>query len=158
MLRKTLALVSAVAFASVAYAGGTSDHTHDKKFSVGQPSSDKPARIINVSMKDTMRFEFAPSLDTLKDGEVVEFVIRNDGRIAHEFSIGNSDDQVAHAEMMRRMPNMKHKDPNTVAPEPGQTSRIRWKFSGEDTVVFSCNIPCHFEAGMGHSVKIAHGH
>ena len=139
---------------STVLAGGT--HDDDMKYSVGKPGKDAPNRVIEVSMKDSMRFAFSPELASLKDGETIEFRVRNDGQVQHEFSIGNSDDQVKHAMMMKNMPNMKHKDPNTVSLAPGESDELSWKFMGKDTVVFACNVPGHFEAGMKHILAISH--
>jgi len=50
--------------------------------------------------------------------------------------------------MMQNMPDMKHNDPNTVSLAPGKSAKLSRKFMGKDTVVFACNIPGHFEAGM----------
>jgi len=142
-------------FSSLAMASGTHDHSHgNMKYSVGEPGKGTPHRVISVSMQDTMRFVFEPALDSLKDGEVVEFRVSNDGNIQHEFSIGNADDQVKHAIMMQNMPDMKHSDPNTVSLAPGESASLAWKFIGKDTVVFSCNVPGHFEAGMKHLIAI----
>jgi uncharacterized cupredoxin-like copper-binding protein len=136
-------------FSSTLMASGTHSHSHDNmKYSVGEPGEGTPDRIVSVSMQDTMRFDFAPELGALKQGETIEFHVRNDGSIRHEFSIGNSEDQVKHALMMQKMPDMKHSDPNTVSLEPGESATLSWKFMGADTVVFACNIPGHFEAGM----------
>ena len=101
-----------------------------------------------------MQFVFEPRLSNLMDGETIEFIVTNDGAIRHEFSIGNAEDQVKHAEMMRKMPNMVHEDPNTVSLAAGETARLSWRFIGKDTVVFACNIPGHFEAGMKHVLPI----
>jgi len=136
-------------------ASGTHKHSHDgEKFSVGEPGNGTPDRRIVVSMRDTMRFAFEPELNSLRHGETIEFVVTNDGAIQHEFSIGNAVDQVKHAEMMRKMPNMEHQDPNTVSLASGETARLSWRFMGDDTVVFACNIPGHFEAGMKHVMPI----
>ena len=136
-------------------AGGTHEHGHGgEKFSVGEPADEAPDRRIKVSMRDTMRFVFEPELNSLRHGETIEFIVTNDGAVAHEFSIGNSEDQVKHAEMMRKMPNMKHEDPNTVSLAAGKSARLSWRFMGDDTVVFACNIPGHFEAGMKHVLPI----
>ena len=35
---------------------------------------------------------------------------------------------------------------------------ITWRFEGDDTVVFACNEPEHFEAGMRHDIDLAHSH
>ena len=150
----TISIVLAL-FSSSLLASGANDHSHDKmQFSVGEPGKGIPDRIISVSMRDTMRFVFEPNLDELKHGEIIEFIVRNDGQIQHEFSIGNADDQAKHALMMQKMPNMKHDDPNTVSLAPGESAKLSWKFMGKDTVVFACNIPGHFEAGMKNVVAI----
>jgi len=143
---------------SLVIAAGTHEHSHDgDKFSVGEPGTGSPDRRIKVSMRDTMRFAFEPQLNNLRHGETIEFVVTNDGVIQHEFSIGNAEDQIKHAEMMRKMPDMKHEDPNTVSLAAGETARLQWKFMGDDTVVFACNIPGHFEAGMKHVLPITIG-
>jgi len=145
-------------FSSTLMAGGTHSHGHgDMKFSVGEPGKGTPDRVISVSMQDSMRFVFKPELGELKQGETIEFQLRNDGSIQHEFSIGNAEDQVKHAMMMQKMPNMEHSDPNTVSLKPGESTTLSWKFMGKDTVVFACNIPGHFEAGMKHVQAIGTG-
>ena len=110
-------------------------------YSVGKPGEGAPSRVIEVSMQDSMRFEFSPELDSLKDGETIAFRVRNDGQVQHEFSIGNSGDQVRHAIMMQKMPDMNHNNPNTVSLAPGESASLSWKFMGKDTVVFACNAP-----------------
>jgi len=154
-MKQVFKIVLMSLFSSSVIAGGTHSHGHENtKYSVGEPGKGSPNRVISVSMQDTMRFEFSPELGSLKDGETIEFRVRNDGSIQHEFSIGNAEDQVKHAIMMQKMPDMKHSDPNTVSLLPGESSNLSWKFMGTDTVVFSCNIPGHFEAGMKHILAI----
>ena len=142
-------------FSSTLMASGTHSHSHESaNYSVGEPGKGAPDRSISVSMQDTMRFVFEPVLGELKNGETIKFNVRNDGQIQHEFSIGNAEDQVKHALMMQKMPDMKHNDPNTVSLAPGESATLSWKFMGKDTVVFACNIPGHFEAGMKHILAI----
>jgi len=143
-------------FSSALMASGTHSHSHDStKYSVGEPGEGTPDRIISVSMQDTMRFIFDPGLDELKNGETIEFDVKNEGQIQHEFSIGNAEDQISHAAMMKKMPDMKHNDPNTVSLAPGESAKLSWKFMGKDMVVFACNIPGHFEAGMKQVLTIS---
>ena len=145
-------------FSTTVLASGTHSHSHDDMmYSVGKPGQGTPNRVIEVSMQDSMRYQFSPDLTSLKDGEIIEFRIRNDGQVQHEFSIGNSDDQVKHSVMMQKMPDMKHNDPNTVSLEPGESAELSWKFVSNDTVVFACNVPGHFEAGMKHILAINPG-
>ena len=142
-------------FSTSLIAAGSHDHSHgNMKYSVGEPGKGMPDRVIAVSMQDSMRFKFEPEPGVLKHGEVIEFRVSNDGNIQHEFSIGNAEDQVKHAIMMKNMPGMKHSDPNTVSLAPGESANLSWKFMGKDTVVFACNIPGHFEAGMKHELVI----
>ena len=136
---------------SAAMAAGTHDNA---KFAVGEPAMINPDRTINVTMHDTMRFKFSPSLESLRDGEIVKFVVSNQGSIVHEFSIGNAIEQKEHAMMMQKMTSMKHKDANAIFLDPGKSTSLTWRFKGNDTVVFACNIPGHFEAGMRNDVAI----
>ena len=161
-MAKRIFIASILLLSAGVQAGGTQDHGHGKhEFSVGEPASGETDRIYEVSMRDTMRFIFNPEFGHLHEGDVIRFDVRNDGAILPEFSIGNAADQVKHAKMMRAMPDMKHSDPNTVSLEPGASASITWRFMGKDTVVFACNIPGHFEAGMRHDLAIeskAHSH
>jgi uncharacterized cupredoxin-like copper-binding protein len=125
---------------------------HHSEASVGPVG--KPAKLIDssqtvkVSLTDEMKINFDSELASIKSGTVIQFVVTNEGKIAHEFSIGNQSEQQEHAEMMREMPGMTHSDGNTVTVEPGLTKVLTWDFEGDDVVVFACNIPGHYEAGM----------
>jgi len=99
-------------------------------------------------MADTMTYTFEPDLAVVGVGEIITFEVMNNGKINHEFSIGNQEDQKEHAEMMMKMPNMVHNDPNTVTVPPGESRSITWLFKGDDVVVFACNIPGHYQAGI----------
>jgi len=161
-----IAILVTSAFSGTALASGSHDHDHGlmksasehaghamgnmdhEGSSVGKPAPAAQATvIIQVITLDTMRYKFTPQPE-LKDGDIVKFVVTNQGKIPHEFSIGDSKEQQAHREMMRKMPNMIHQDGNTITIPPGETKEIIWQFKGSSTVVFACNIPGHFEAGM----------
>jgi len=143
-------------FSNAAIAGGGHEHEHkDESSAVGKPAEKSQAsKIIYLSTEDTMRFKFESTPD-LKDGDIVKFVITNKGKIPHEFSIGDAKEQQAHREMMRKMPNMVHEDGNTVTIAPGKTKELTWQFKAGNEVVFACNIPGHFEAGMFTKATVA---
>jgi uncharacterized cupredoxin-like copper-binding protein len=140
--------------ASLASGSHFSHHSGAKNKGVGYPvlPTDKTKKV-SVTTTDEMRFYFSPEVE-IQEGEIISFKVTNKGKVPHEFSIGNQAEQVAHQKMMRKMPNMVHNDGNTITIEPGQTKTITWKFIGNETVVFSCNIPGHYEAGMYKKVKI----
>jgi uncharacterized cupredoxin-like copper-binding protein len=154
-MKLVTATIALALFSSTLMASGTHSDSHEiSNHGVGEPGKGAPDRSVSVSMQDTMKFVFAPDLGELKHGETIEFKVRNDGQIQHEFSIGNAEEQIKHASMMLKMPNMKHNDPNTVSLSPGESATLSWKFMGKETVVFACNIPGHFEAGMKHALAI----
>ena len=152
--------VSSLAIASGSHSG---DHSHNSghgsgghvQSAVGMPAKPEQAtRTINVELLDTMRFKFSEEVK-LKDGDIVKFVVTNKGRLPHEFSIGNQKEQDAHRKMMRDMPNMHHEDGNAISLKSGETKELTWQFKGEDDVVFACNIPGHYEAGMHHKSTLS---
>lgn len=130
-------------------------HNNEHDSSIGEPTTYAAGnRQIDVYLKDSMQFAFNPALTSLKAGEPVTFMVINAGNIPHEFSIGTSEEQQSHMVMMKNMPNMMHHDKATVSLAPGEHAEINWVFTGEEQVLFSCNIPGQFEAGMHHEVDI----
>ncbi|WP_316157525.1 cupredoxin family protein [Cupriavidus sp. BIC8F] len=119
----------------------------------GQPGKPgKVSRTINVTMNDTMRFE--PDSIQVKRGETVRFVVRNVGKVDHEMVIGTAAELKEHAQMMRSMPDAKHRAPNQITLAPGKLGTLVWQFDGPGTVDFGCLVPGHFEAGMVGKVAV----
>lgn len=116
----------------------------------GDPS--KVNRTIAISMDDTMRF--TPSQISVKAGETIRFFIKNAGKVPHEMVIGTMEELKEHAEMMRKMPDVKHSEPNTITLAPGQRGGIVWQFSKAGEVDFACLIPGHLEAGMAGKITV----
>ena len=122
---------------------------------VGLPATaNQASKIIKVSLLDTMRFEYDQDLN-ISNGEIITFEVTNKGAIQHEFSIGDQVEQKTHAEMMMKMPGMVHEDGNSITVVAGETKKITWKFIGDEQVVFACNIPGHYQAGMFTKVDIS---
>jgi len=155
----TFMLASALSSQTFAMEGHSahdhSTHNHTTILStVGKPvDTSKATKTIKVDLLDSMRFEFHNTM-SIKEGDIVRFVVTNKGVIDHEFSIGSEKEQKAHLEMMKQMPNMVHSDGSTITVKPNETKELTWKFTKRDTVMFACNIPEHFEAGMHHKVTI----
>ena len=72
----------------------------------------------------------------------------NGGALAHEFILANEKDNLKHAELMKKYPDMEHDDPNGKSVQPKAKSEILWRFSKAGTFEFACLIPGHREAGM----------
>lgn len=116
----------------------------------GDPA--KVSRTVDIVMSDNMRF--SPQDLSVKAGETIRFVVKNDGKIPHEMVLGSMEELKEHAEMMRKMSGMQHADANMVTVAPGKRGRIVWQFDKPGTVDFACLVPGHMEAGMKGSVTV----
>ena len=103
-------------------------------------------RTMRIEMSDAMRF--APAQLSVKRGETVRFVIRNNGKVMHEMVLGTMQDLKAHAAMMKKHPGMEHDEPYMTHVKPGSTEQMVWQFTKPGEFYFGCLIPGHFEAGM----------
>jgi uncharacterized cupredoxin-like copper-binding protein len=94
---------------------------------------------------------------SVKDGETVRFVVRNEGFEAHEFLIGTATEHAGHLAMMKEMVErqkkgaramaMPHHD-NGVMVHPGETATFVWTFARTVNLQFACDVPGHYEDGM----------
>ena len=113
----------------------------------GRPGNPKSvSRTVNIRMSDTMRF--SPESLSVKRGETIRFVVKNEGRLLHEMVLGSQESLEEHAALMRKFPEMEHDEPYMVHVEPGKTGEIVWTFDKPGEIGFACLIPGHFEAGM----------
>lgn len=164
MMKKTLSVLALSALPVLALAAGNhqgghgmaghdmqgmhgSMHGGASHSNVGKPGDPaKVDRTIEVVMDDSMRF--TPANIAVKKGETIRFFVKNTGKVPHEMVIGSMKELKTHAEMMRKMPQMQHAEPNMVTLQPGQRGGLVWQFDQPGTVDFACLIPGHMEAGM----------
>lgn len=139
-------------------AGNAADghhHGHDAAAAsaIGQPGeAARVTRTVRIDMKDTMRY--TPARVAVKQGETLRFEVRNSGALTHELVLGTRAELLAHAEMMKKMPEMEHDDPQMVTVKPGERGEIIWHFTQAGSVEFACLQPGHFEAGMKGAVAV----
>jgi uncharacterized cupredoxin-like copper-binding protein len=98
--------------------------------------------------------KFTPTAVTVRKGETIMFEIVNQGKLEHEFVLGDSAEQVEHDKEMAATPGMKMDHVNGVGVAPGQTARLVWTFTKSGTVQYACHVPGHFVAGMVGQLKI----
>ncbi len=145
-----LATLPMLALAAGKHAGG---HDDDHAMAYGTPGeAAQVSRTIEVQAADNMRY--TPSAISVRRGETVKFVVKNTGKLPHEFVLGDAQTLKEHAEVMRRYPDMEHEDPNMAKVAPGGTGTLIWKFTRAGTVDFACLIPGHYEAGMKGSIRV----
>jgi uncharacterized cupredoxin-like copper-binding protein len=137
---------------TVCWIAAVSAHEGHSHYSAGEPGDpNKPARVITVLMNE---MDYTPSKVEVRRGEQIRFVVRNDGTESHEFMLGTTAENLKHAEMMKKHPDMEHADPNGVTVAPNKTAEILWKFSKAGIFEYSCLIPIHRESGMIGTVSV----
>lgn len=137
-------------------------------FAFGQPAPAAQAdRTVEVLLKD---IAFEPSSLQVKAGETVRFVLINQGKLPHEFNLGDKAMHVEHQKEMLAMQGQTfasagqqgsghdvmqhghnahaHGAGNTVLVQPGQRAELTWTFSASAPIEFACNVPGHYQAGM----------
>jgi uncharacterized cupredoxin-like copper-binding protein len=144
-----LGIVSAGAFAH-------GEKSHAKKFTAAQLVEEKAfgkagdpkkiTRTITFHMSDRMRFD--PSRITVKQGETIRFVAKNDGKLLHEMVFGTMKELKKHAELMKKFPGMEHDEPYMTHVAPGKTGEIIWQFTKVGEFDFACLIAGHYDSGM----------
>ncbi len=172
LLPRSLLLVSAFPLLALAAGGHDGGHgmtdmhkdmagmhkemseAHEESASAAGRAGDpaKVSRTIAIEMNDNMRF--TPDKVSVKAGETIRFFIKNGGQVPHEMVIGTMSELKEHAEMMRKMPGMKHAEPNQITLNPGQRGGIVWQFDKAGVVDFACLVPGHMEAGMMGKVMV----
>ncbi len=142
-------------------------------YSFGQPAAAQAERTVKITLGDMY---YKPASVQVKAGETVRFVLKNDGSLLHEFSLGDAAMHAEHQKKMLMMQQMgmlgkngiqpmdhlkmgqnmagmghgkmTHNDPNSVMIAPGKTAELTWTFSKATALEFACNLPGHYQAGM----------
>ena len=143
----------AAALAAVALASGAAYAHEPGETTIGVPGDPAAAaRAVAIVMSDDMRF--APATVMAPRNATLKLVIRNAGKLRHEFMLGTQKELEEHAKLMQRFPGMEHDEPNAVTVDPGRTRTLLWKFTTPGTVYFGCLQPGHYEAGMRGKVVV----
>lgn len=151
--RNILFAIPSIFLAMSAIASGNHAGGHDEA-AIGKPGVvSRVTRTVVVDMTDDMRFH--SSLISVKQGETIRFVARNNGKVKHEMVLGTEKDLKDHYEVMKKNPEMEHADANMVTVAPGKSGEIIWQFTKTGKVDFACLQPGHFDAGMKGLVKVA---
>ena len=138
--------------------------------SIGEKGDPKNIdRVIKIKMYDNY---YEPNLITIKKGETIKFIITNLGEMVHEYNIGTKEMHIKHKpemmmlveneillldrvdkekmkQMAKKNPSMGHTHSNSIMLEPKTQGEIIWKFSKDIELEMACNIPGHYESGMG---------
>jgi uncharacterized cupredoxin-like copper-binding protein len=114
--------------------------------------SEDASRTIDVVMKE---FAYEPAAVTVKAGETVKFVFRNEGQILHESFIGDEAAQQEHETEMRQSRKDDHGE-HAVKVIPGKTGTLTYTFDkAGETLIIGCHETGHWPAGMKMTVTVA---
>jgi uncharacterized cupredoxin-like copper-binding protein len=165
MVMKSLAIsLAAGAIATaflVSHAAAHQDHSSEQGSqpevtTYGKPGDPtKPGRVVQVVMRESDgKMLFIPDWLEIRAGEQIQFVLRNNGALDHEFVIGTVEANARHAEEMARHGDMVHDDPNAKRLEPKKSGVLRWQFTQPGEFEVACLIPGHREVGMVGTVSV----
>jgi len=151
-----IALITGIPALHAAPGAPGHSHSHDAGFSAGEPGNPKkPARIVLVTMREgDGKMMFIPERVEVRRGEQIKFMLRNSGELDHEFVLASREENLKHAEEMKKNPDMEHDDPNAKRLTPKKTSDLVWRFTKSGTFEFGCLIPGHREAGMTGTIVV----
>ncbi len=109
-------------------------------------------RTVKFTMSDAMRF--TPNRLQVKQGETLRLVIKNEGKLLHEFVLGSQKELEEHAALMLKFPNMEHDEPYMAHVPPGKSEQIIWTFNRAGEFDFACLIAGHYSAGMVGKISV----
>ena len=126
--------------------GGHEDHKAPK--ALGEPADESEAdRSIDVATLDALKFE--PNRIEVAAGEVVTFVVKNQGALVHEFVLGNAKLQKEHAKEMSKGRAKMEDSESAIRVPPSETKRLTWRFTEAGSqVLYGCHEPGHYDGGM----------
>jgi uncharacterized cupredoxin-like copper-binding protein len=159
-LLKTFSATSLCAIGALSAVAMTTAQAHEQtshsKARVAVAKEQKPwgiagdaravTRTIQLTMTDNMRF--TPERIEVRQGDTVKFVVKNHGKMLHEFVIGTKKELDEHAALMLKFPNMEHDEPYMTHVKSAGTGDVVWHFNRAGEFDFACLIAGHYQAGM----------
>lgn len=118
----------------------------------GEPKAVR--RTIRIAMTDSMRF--IPDKVAVRHGDVVRFILVNEGKLLHDFVMGTKPVLDTLAEQVAKPPHeVFHARADRLLVEPGRSGESVWNFNRRGVFQFACLFPGHYQAGMVGSISVA---
>ncbi len=103
-------------------------------------------RTVEISMGDDMRF--TPSALSVSQGETIRILLRNTGKMQHNFMLGTEAMVVERAAAVAAYPDMVADSASSRRLSAGQSAELIWQFTTTGEFAYVCLAPGHAEAGM----------
>lgn len=130
---------------------GSGEETAEGTIPGGPAVASDADREIEINASDELRF--SPGSLEVGAGEVVTFVVHNNGETDHEFVLGDEAYQKTHESDMASGHHMMDTD-NAVTVGPGETKEITWEFTHLGEVLYGCHEPGHYDGGMVGTINV----
>ena len=143
-MNRIIPFVTLVLFSTLCYSSAS--HSNSEVDIGKSDDSSKVSRIIKLTQVDNM---FLPSEITVREGETIQFVIKNGGERKHEMLMGSMAELKKVANMRRMFPEKDHSEAHLVQLEPGEQKEFIWQFTSVGTIDFACPLPGHFKKMRG---------
>ena len=121
----------------------------------GEHGAAGATQTVFVTMKD---IAYDPSTVTVKPGETVKFVFRNEGMIRHDAFIGDEAAQAEHEKKMREAGSDGmdgHHGADGISVDSGKTGSLTHTFKAGDVLVIGCHEVGHYAAGMKLAITVS---
>ena len=129
--------------------GGCGGGSHESHGGTAQPD-----RTVDITMRD---IHYDPAAVTVKAGETVKFVFRNEGDIRHDAFLGDEEAQADHEKEMRKEGSGGldgHHSDDAITVDPGGIGSLTHTFKSGDVVIIGCHEPGHYATGMKIAVTV----
>ena len=160
-MKRLLLSAAVVALITAACGGGGNDHKsmNMESSTASTGAAAAGTRTVELTMVD---IAYQPNTLSVKQGERIDFVFKNDGKIAHDAYVGDPASQAEHEEEMRKGEHggttgghPMGMGPKGITVEPGKTGRLSYTFDKAGTIEIACHESGHYAAGMKVTVTVA---
>lgn len=107
-----------------------------------------------VEFKISGKMRVTPDRVSVKQGQKVRLVLRNESLMQLEFALGTKEGVAEHAAQMLKSPDMKHDEVYVARLAPGKTDEFVWTFDRVGDFEVACLIAGHYQKGMVGKIKV----
>lgn len=143
-MKKTLIVSLILSCLGSVGAYATTNHSYA---AIGEPGVQK--NITHTIRLEVYEYRFSPSEINIKQGETIQFIVKNTGKKKHEMMIDTIRHLRKHEKMMREHDHGPHTEPNLIILEPGEEKELIWHFTQAGTIDFACPVPGHLKGMRG---------
>jgi uncharacterized cupredoxin-like copper-binding protein len=97
----------------------------------------------------------SPASFAVKQGETLRLIAKNAGAAEQDLALGTAGDLKAHAEMLRKFPQMQAAQSNRITVKPGESRELVWQFTKAGEFNLGCGAPARFDAAAAGKVVVS---